>query len=78
MIMRIREPKSTALIFGSGKIVVLGAKSEDQARVAARKYAKIIRLCDHPSVKFKEFKVCVRDEDLCHGQAGPHTSHFPC
>ena len=27
--MRIREPKTTALIFASGKMVVTGAKSED-------------------------------------------------
>lgn len=29
VIMRIREPKTTALIFASGKMVVTGAKSED-------------------------------------------------
>lgn len=37
VIMRIREPKTTALIFRSGKMVVTGAKSEEQARHAARK-----------------------------------------
>lgn len=41
--MRIREPKTTALIFKSGKIVVTGAKSEDAALLAARKYARIIQ-----------------------------------
>jgi transcription initiation factor TFIID TATA-box-binding protein len=35
--MRIRQPKTTALIFSSGKMVVTGAKSELQARDAARK-----------------------------------------
>lgn len=29
VIMRIREPKTTSLIFASGKMVVTGAKSED-------------------------------------------------
>lgn len=29
-IMRIREPKTTALIFASGKMVITGAKSEQQ------------------------------------------------
>ena len=29
VIMRIREPKTTALIFASGKMVITGAKSED-------------------------------------------------
>ena len=34
VIMRIREPKTTALIFRSGKMVVTGAKSEADARTA--------------------------------------------
>jgi transcription initiation factor TFIID TATA-box-binding protein len=35
--MRIREPKTTALLFSSGKMVCTGAKTEDQSRLAARK-----------------------------------------
>ena len=34
-IIRIREPRSTALVFASGKMVVCGAKSEDIAQTAA-------------------------------------------
>jgi transcription initiation factor TFIID TATA-box-binding protein len=30
--MRIRDPKTTALIFASGKMVVTGAKSEEHRR----------------------------------------------
>ncbi|POS81681.1 TATA-box-binding protein, partial [Erysiphe pulchra] len=37
-VMRIREPKTTALIFASGKMVVTGAKSEDDVKLASRKY----------------------------------------
>jgi len=37
VIMRIREPKTTALIFASGKMVCTGAKSEEKSRLAARK-----------------------------------------
>lgn len=37
VIMRIRHPKTTALIFSSGRMVVTGAKDETQARLAARK-----------------------------------------
>ena len=37
VIMRIREPKTTSLIFASGKLVVTGAKSEEESRLAARK-----------------------------------------
>ena len=41
--MRIREPRTTALIFSSGKMVVTGAKSEDASRLSARKYARIVQ-----------------------------------
>lgn len=37
VIMRIREPKTTALVFGSGKMVCTGAKSEEHSKLAARK-----------------------------------------
>lgn len=36
-IVRIKEPKTTALMFNSGKMVIAGAKSEEQSRLAARK-----------------------------------------
>lgn len=56
MIMRIRDPKTTALIFSSGKMVCTGAKSEEESKRAARKYAKNIRQIGF-DVKFKDFKV---------------------
>jgi transcription initiation factor TFIID TATA-box-binding protein len=57
VILRLRNPKSSALVFASGKIVVTGARSEDDARTAARKVAKIIRKVQGPEVTFAEFKV---------------------
>jgi transcription initiation factor TFIID TATA-box-binding protein len=42
VIMRIREPKTTALIFNSGKMVCTGAKSETESLKAAKSYAKNI------------------------------------
>mmetsp|Transcript_18984 Transcript_18984/g.41564 ORF Transcript_18984/g.41564 Transcript_18984/m.41564 type:complete len:241 (-) Transcript_18984:71-793(-) len=56
VIMRIREPKTTALIFASGKMVCTGAKSEELSRLAARKYAKVIQKLDFPAT-FKDFKI---------------------
>lgn len=56
VIMRLLEPKTTALIFASGKVVVTGAKSEEAARLAARKFARIIQKLDFPA-RFTEFKV---------------------
>ena len=34
LVMRIKEPKTTALIFNTGKIVVLGAKTEENSKKA--------------------------------------------
>ncbi|KAK9681748.1 hypothetical protein RND81_10G025400 [Saponaria officinalis] len=42
VIMRIRDPKTTALIFSSGRLVCTGAKTESDSKLAARKYARII------------------------------------
>ncbi|KAL6203854.1 hypothetical protein ACLB2K_027553 [Fragaria x ananassa] len=56
VIMRIREPKTTALIFASGKMVCTGAKSESQSKLAARKYARIIQKLGFDA-KFKDFKI---------------------
>ncbi|KAI9632218.1 putative TATA-box binding protein [Dioszegia hungarica] len=56
VVMRIRDPKTTALIFASGKMVVTGAKSEDDSRLASRKYARIIQKLGFDA-KFAEFKI---------------------
>lgn len=56
VIMRIREPRTTALIFSSGKMVCTGAKSEEDSRLAARKYARIIQKLGF-TAKFVDFKI---------------------
>ncbi|KAL7005609.1 TATA-binding protein (TBP) [Cystobasidiomycetes sp. EMM_F5] len=56
VIMRVRQPKTTALIFASGKMVVTGAKSEDDSRLAARKYARIIQKLGFEA-QFSDFKI---------------------
>ena len=56
VIMRIREPKTTALIFASGKMVITGAKSEELSRLAARKYARIIQKLGF-AAHFTDFKI---------------------
>ena len=63
--MRIRAPKTTALIFSSGKMVCTGAKTEALAREAARKYAKVISKLGFPA----QFKVrnTRRPMDSMHG-----------
>ena len=40
--MRLREPKSTCLLFSSGKCVITGARSSHNCSLAARKFAYIL------------------------------------
>ena len=41
--MRMKEPmRTTALIFKTGKMVITGAKSEEDSKNAAKHYAKAI------------------------------------
>lgn len=55
-IMKIRNPKTTALIFSSGKMVCTGAKSEEDSKKAAKKFAKTIKNMGF-DVRFTDFKV---------------------
>lgn len=54
--MRIREPKATALIFASGKMVVTGANFEDNCKLGARKFTRIIQNLGY-NAKFTDFKI---------------------
>lgn len=69
VIMRIREPRTTALIFSSGKMVCTGAKSEEDSRLAARKYARIIQKLGFPVSHAFSFPSFVR---------WLKSSHVPC
>ncbi|PRP82437.1 hypothetical protein PROFUN_10137 [Planoprotostelium fungivorum] len=86
LIMRIQLPKSTAMIFASGKMVVTGARSEEDAKFACRKFARIIQKIGF-NVKFEQFKVRtmvggidvgfpIRLEDLSKAHA-PHCTYEP-
>ncbi|KAI9529496.1 hypothetical protein NQZ68_011205 [Dissostichus eleginoides] len=56
LIMRIREPQATVMIHRNGTLVVIGAKSPESARVAARRCArKIQKLCI--PVRFLNFRI---------------------
>lgn len=54
--MRIREPRCTALIFRTGKVICTGSRNETDALLAARKFARIIQKLGN-NVKFLEYKV---------------------
>lgn len=57
VVMRIREPKTTALIFPSGRIIVTGAKSVDDSKLACRKIARIIQKLNYTQAQLKDWKV---------------------
>ena len=56
VIMKMREPKTTALIFSSGRMVCLGAKNEELSKKACRKFAKIIKGLNY-NISFKEYRI---------------------
>ena len=56
LIIRLKEPKTTALLFSTGKIVCLGAKTEEQSKMACKKYGKMLKSLGY-KVKFSNFKI---------------------
>lgn len=54
--MKLRRPYTTASIWSSGRITCTGATSEDQAKIAARRYARCLQKLGF-SVKFNNFRV---------------------
>lgn len=57
VIMRLREPRATALIFASGKMCVTGTKSAHNASLASKKFAIIIEKCGFKIEESIDFKV---------------------
>ncbi|XP_028809297.1 TATA-box-binding protein-like [Denticeps clupeoides] len=54
--MKMRKPRTSALIFESGKIVCAGAQNEIESQNAARKYGRLIQKMGYPA-KFQGFKI---------------------
>uniref|UniRef100_A0A665VYR6 Uncharacterized protein n=1 Tax=Echeneis naucrates TaxID=173247 RepID=A0A665VYR6_ECHNA len=54
--MRIRKPRTSAVIYESGSVVCTGAKSEEEARVAARRFARRLQKLGFP-ISFLDFRV---------------------
>lgn len=59
LVMRIKEPRTTALIFPNGKLVCLGAKTEEDSLKACKQYAKIIKNLNYPISTIKDF--CIQN-----------------
>jgi transcription initiation factor TFIID TATA-box-binding protein len=57
VIMRLREPRATALMFASGKMCVTGVKSTHNATLACKKFAYIIERVGFQPKDYMDFKV---------------------
>lgn len=57
VILRLRNPKCTGLIFRSGKMMITGAKSIDGVKTGGKKIAKLCLKVGHPEVRFRGFKI---------------------
>lgn len=57
LIIRIKKPKTAALVFSNGKMVVVGADNEDDSKQAAKIYARNIKSLGYNDIKFKNFKI---------------------
>ena len=55
-IVRIRNPKTTALVFNTGRCVVTGARSVAESSLAAKKFVKIMQKLGF-GAQFKDFQV---------------------
>lgn len=84
--IRIREPRTTALAFASGNMVCTGAKTESHARLAGRKYVRLLQKHGIP-VSFRNFKIqnivasaeiphCLKLLELSRAY-GPYVSYEP-
>ena len=56
VIIRIKEPKTAALVFNSGIIIVLGAKDKEKSKEAAKIFAKQIKNLGY-NARFINFKI---------------------
>lgn len=54
--MKLRNPMSTASIWSSGKVTCTGATSEEMAKKAARRYARVLQKMNY-RVRFNNYRV---------------------
>jgi len=57
--MKLRHPYTTASIWSSGKITCTGANTEDDAKIAARKFSRILQRLDpkYQKIRIKNWRI---------------------
>jgi len=56
LIMKLRKPRCTASIWSSGKITMTGATTETDAKVGARRCARVLQKMGY-NVKFTNYRI---------------------
>lgn len=54
--MKLRKPSATASIWSSGKITCTGSETEEEAKIAARRFARTLQKLGF-KVRFHNFRV---------------------
>ncbi|KAL4100630.1 hypothetical protein QTP88_020666 [Uroleucon formosanum] len=57
LVMKLRKPSATAIIWSSGKIVCIGSTSEYDSKIASKRIARIIQRLGYNDAKFSSFKI---------------------
>jgi transcription initiation factor TFIID TATA-box-binding protein len=69
VVLRLRHPAATALVFHSGKIMVTGTRTEHDCRLAARKFARLVQKLGNEDARFVSFQI--------HNMVGTADLRFP-
>uniref|UniRef100_M4BN50 TATA-box-binding protein n=1 Tax=Hyaloperonospora arabidopsidis (strain Emoy2) TaxID=559515 RepID=M4BN50_HYAAE len=57
ILMKLQNPKATAMLFANGKLVCTGAEAEEGIKNAARRFTQVIQKMDFPGVNLIDFKI---------------------
>ncbi|KAI9920780.1 hypothetical protein PsorP6_000028 [Peronosclerospora sorghi] len=57
IVMKLHNPKATAMLFANGKLVCTGADTEDGIKNVARRFTQVIQKMDYPGVNLIDFKI---------------------
>ncbi|KAF1781145.1 Beta2-adaptin/TBP, C-terminal domain [Phytophthora cactorum] len=57
ILMKLHNPKATAMLFANGKLVCTGADTEEAIKNVARRFTQVIQKMDFPGVNLIDFKI---------------------
>ena len=57
VILRLKTPKATIMIYSHGKLLVTGSKSENDALRSARKVCKLLNKCGYSDITLADFRI---------------------